>query len=109
MKITKSQLKQIIKEELGQMSHLDEDDGPGGLGGGATSAMAYSDSLAPEVQDALNAEFGDGGFVEMLAQGMRGDKGAPYEALDIFNSAQSKRVFGGMAGTWFLSGRAGKL
>jgi hypothetical protein len=107
MKVTKEQLKQIIKEELGQMSHLDEDDGRGGLFG--ERAKAYFDSLAPEVQDALNAEFGDGGFVEMLAQGMRGDKGAPYEALDIFNSAQSKRVFGGMAGTWFLSGRAGKL
>jgi len=95
MKITKTQLKQIIKEELNEQAGYDH------------GAREYFQSLSPPVQAALNAEFGEGVFIGILARGFEmaaygGSKqGEGWQALDIFNEEMSKKVFGEHRSGWF--------
>ena len=90
MKITKTQLKEIIKEELNEQAGYDY------------GAREYFQSLAPDVQAALDREFGEDAFIAALEEAV---KNAAFGGSRMFSPQQSasevfarlmvKRVFGG--------------
>jgi len=116
MKITKAQLKEVIKEELNEIYDPRDPDWPRNLppkespiastGGRVTrdeyGSRQYFQSLAPAVQGALDREFGADAFIAALEEAQ---KNAAFggsrmfspqrSASEVFARLMVKRVFGG--------------